>query len=66
MFTDEQIIEQVKKLTGAESVRVEGRNEAAATATLLLSFPDGPDAFTFQNRWVDLSGDEIRMVGFNW
>jgi hypothetical protein len=65
-FTEEYVIEQVKRITGAESVRVESKNDAAATWSLLLSFPDGPDAYTFQTRWVDVSGEEIRMVGFNW
>lgn len=65
-FSEEQVIERVKELTGAESVRVERKNDAAATWNLLLSFPDGPDAYTFQHRWVDVSGPEIRMVGFNW
>jgi hypothetical protein len=66
MFTDEQVIEKVKELTGAESVRIERKNDSVALWTVLLSFPDGPDAYTFQTRMADVGGDEVRMSGYNF
>lgn len=63
-LTDEQVIEKVKELTGCESVRID--RKGSSVWDVLLSFPDGPDAYHFVYRYVDVDGDDIRMVGFNW
>jgi hypothetical protein len=64
MLHEEKILDRVKEITGAESARVE--RKAESFWTVLLSFPDGPDAYTFQTRMVDISSGEPRMIGFNF
>lgn len=64
ILTDEEVIAKVKELTGCESVRIE--RKGLSVWNVLLSFPDGPDAYHFVYRMVDVEGEEIKMVGFNW
>jgi len=63
--TDNQVLKAVKALTGASDARV-NRKVTADTWSLELAFKDGPTAYTFQTRLVDVSGDVVRMVGFNF
>lgn len=63
MFTEDQVIAEVKRLTGAESARIE-RWLSGSMASVLLSFPDGPDAYTFRNVVADASGDTVNVLGF--
>lgn len=64
-MNEETVLEAVKALTGAEDARV-NRKITADTWSVELSFPDGPTAYTFQTRLVDVSNDTVRMMGFNF
>jgi hypothetical protein len=59
------VLEQVKAKTGAVDAKVSGR-PTNWVWSVLLAFPDGPDAYTFQTRLVDVEGPEIRFVGFDF
>ena len=65
MFTEDQILERVKDITGAESARIE-RWLSAGMCSVLLSFPDGPDAFTFRTVVADVTGDTVYVLGFGF
>lgn len=64
MLTEAQVLARTKEITGAESVRKE--KEILPTVwTILASFPDGPDAYTFRTYMVDLADDheDVRVMG---
>jgi hypothetical protein len=59
------VLDQVKARTGAEDAQVT-KKVTESVWSVLLSFPDGPDAYKFETRLVDVEGPEIRLIGFNW
>ena len=64
-MAEADVLEQVKAKTGAEDAKVAGR-PTDWVWTVLLAFPNGPDAYTFQTRLVDVEGPEIRLIGFDF
>ena len=59
------VLDTVKALTGAVDA-VLRKVVTADVWSLDLAFTDGPTAYTFQTRLVDVSGDTPRLVGFNF
>jgi hypothetical protein len=64
-LTDEQVIDQVKKLTGAADAAILS-HVTDWCYSVRVAFHDGPDAYTFQTRLVDVEAPELRLIGFNW
>lgn len=64
-LTDDQIIEQVKARTGAADAAILS-HVTEWCYTVRVAFHDGPTAYTFGTRLVDVEGPEIRIIGFNW
>lgn len=64
-MAESDVLEQVKTKTGAEDAQV-SKKVTDWVWSVLLSFPDGPDAYTFQTRLVDVEGPEIRLIGFDF
>jgi hypothetical protein len=58
----EDFLSQVKQLTGAEDAKVT-ETITEGIVMVLLAFPDGPDAYTFRHKLVDLSGDTVSLIG---
>ena len=64
-MAESDVLDQVKTKTGAEDAKVEQKVTGWVWA-VLLSFPDGSDAYKFQTRLVDVEGPEIRFLGFDF
>jgi hypothetical protein len=57
IMTEESAVEFVIKSTGAESAKVL-KKVTHDCWSVLASFPDGPDAFTFRKYLVDIGHEE--------
>ena len=64
-MAEADVLEQVKTKTGAVDAKVAQRPTDWVWA-VLLAFPDGPEAYTFQTRLVDVEGPEIRFLGLDF
>jgi hypothetical protein len=64
-MTEQDVLSQVKQLTGAEDAQV-AKKITESVWSILLAFPDGPGAYTFQNRLVDVTGEAVRLLGMNF
>lgn len=64
-MTEDEVVEQVKALTGCEDAKVT-RKVTDRVWSVLTSYPDGPDAYKFETRLVDVEGPKARMLGMNF
>lgn len=63
MLSDQQVLDQVKQITGACDARVE-KKILTYCWSVMTAEKDGPDAYRFHVHLVDVADDTVRLLGF--
>ena len=63
MLTDQQVLDQVKTITGAVDARVE-KKILDHCWSVMTAEKDGPDAYRFHTHLVDVAENPVRLLGF--
>ena len=61
-MTLEKVLEAVKELTGASDAKLQAK-VTATVWSVIVSYPDGPEAFRFDTEVVILNDQGIRLMG---